>query len=218
MVLAGSLLGISTLRAAPVCTAGAGVWNEGDASEGDAGKLPGTANVTVGVGSLTRICGSLGAGAGGGDMYEIMITNSTFTALTSGVGVNGIADPALYLFDSTGHGLFANNDISGASTQAGFTLTGLTPGLYFLAIVPDNQQPEHGASLIFGDITGTNTTVFTPVIGTTHVDGWTNAGDSSGDYSITLRNAAFAATPEPATFGLIGLGLGLLAFARRRAN
>jgi PEP-CTERM motif-containing protein len=218
LVLAGSMLGLSTLRAAPLCTAGAGIWNEGDAGEGDAGKLPGSANITVGVGSLTKICGSLDNSGSGGDMYEIMITNSTFTALTAGIGVNGIDDPALYLFDSTGHGLYANNDISAASTQAGFTLTGLTPGLYFLAIVPDNQQPEHGTNLIFGDITGTNTTVFTPVISNTRVDGWTNSGDSSGDYSITLRNAAFATTPEPATFGLIGLGLGLLAFARRRAN
>ncbi len=112
------------------------------------------------------------------------------------------------------------NDVSGSSTQAGFSLTGLTPGLYFLAIVPNNQEPLNPANkLIFGDITGTNTTVFTPAVANTKLSSWTDGEPASPepDYVITLTGADFAETPEPATFGLIGLGLGIVpALARRR--
>jgi hypothetical protein len=152
-------------------------------------------------------------------MYEILITGSTFSALTSPGATNGVTDPALYLFDSSGDGLDANNDVSPSSTQAGLTLTGLTPGVYFLEIVPNNQQPENKkGDLIFGNITGTNTTVFAPVVSDTTLSSWTNAGagDTGKSYVITLTDAGFA-VPEPATFGLIGIGLGLLAFTRRRA-
>src|SRR5580700_2000684 len=92
LVLAGSIFGIAALHAAPVCTAGAGIWNEGDDGEGDAGKFPSGANITIGVGSLSEICGSLSDSTSGGDMYAIMITNSTFSALTAAAPVNGIND------------------------------------------------------------------------------------------------------------------------------
>jgi hypothetical protein len=222
LVLVGSTLGIGTLRAAPkYCTPAAGIWNEGDAGEGDAGKMPGSANITDGQGALDEICGALSNSASGGDMYEIEILGTTFSAETSPGATNGINDPALYLFDSSGDGIAANNDVSPSSTQAGFSLTGLTPGIYFLVIVPNNQEPENkNGKLIFGDITGTNTTVFSPTVANTTLASWTDAGTgvTGADYDITLTDAAFAdQTPEPATFGLIGLGLGLLAFARRRA-
>jgi hypothetical protein len=218
IVLAGSVFGISSLHAAPVCTAGAGIWNEGDDGTGDAGKLPATANVTVGSGSLNEICGSMSNTTTGGDMYELIINGSTFSAVTAAAPTNGLNDPALYLFDSTGAGLDADNDISVSNLQAGFTLTGLTPGIYYLAIMPNNQQPEHGNNEIFGNITGTTGTK-TPQPGNAHVDGWTNAGTGTtgAAYTITLTDAVFATTPEPATMGLMGLGLGLLAFAKRRA-
>src|SRR5580658_6196196 len=139
VVLAGSILGISTVQAAQVCTPGAGIWNEGDYGQGDAGKLTSNANVTMGSGSLNEICGTLSDPTSGGDMYEIMILGSTFSAVTAPGPSNGLNNPALYLFDSSGDGLDANNDISPSSTQAGFTLTGLTPGIYYLEIVPNNQ-------------------------------------------------------------------------------
>jgi hypothetical protein len=221
LVLAGCTLGISTLQASPkYCTPAAGIWNEGDQGEGDAGKMPGSANVTIGEGALDEICGAMSNSTSGGDMYEIDILGSTFSALTAQGATNGINDPALYLFDSSGDGVAANNDVSPSSTQAGFSLTGLTPGLYYLVIVPNNQEPENkNGKLMFGDITGTNTTVFAPTVANTKLDSWTDAGTgvTGADYVITLTDAGFATTPEPATFGLMGLGLGLLAFARRRA-
>jgi hypothetical protein len=219
LVLA-SLLGIPTLQATP-CKSGPGVWHEGDFGQGDAGKFFGASNVTVGIGNLTEICGNLADSDSGGDMYAIFIDSETFSAFTSAIGPKGIADPALYLFDQDGKGLYANNDFSSSTTQAGFTLSGLTPGLYFIEITPDNQQPENAAGkLIFGNITGTNTTLFTPVVKGTELHHYTDTGDSGGTYGISLTNALFliqfdTSVPEPATLGLVGGGLGLLFFARR---
>jgi PEP-CTERM motif len=220
LVLGSGMLASSLLASPQYCAPGAGIWNEGDGGQGDAGKMPGNANITTGLGAIDEICGALSNSTSGGDMYEIEITGTTFSAETSPGATNGLNDPALYLFDSSGDGLDANNDVSPSSTQAGFSLAGLTPGLYYLEIVPNNQEPEnHNGKLIFGDITGTNTSVFTPVVGNTKLDSWTDAGTgvTGADYVITLTDASFAdQTPEPATFGLIGLGLGVLAFARRR--
>jgi len=86
-------------------------------------------------------------------------------------------------------------------------------------IAPDNQQPKSaggGGTLIFGNITGT-TGQMTPVASDTTLKNWTDAGDSSGEYQISLTNAAFASqVPEPAAFGLVGAGLLALAGFRRR--
>lgn len=219
-VLLACALGISTLHAGP-CTAGAGVWNEGDNGEGDAGKLPASANVTTGVGSLTTICGGLTDSTSGADMYEISITGTSFSAITSLRGSSTL-DPALYLFSASGAsavGLYAENDISGTNDQAQIVASGLTPGEYFLVIAPDNQQPQAaGSVLIFGNITGT-TGQMTPTALDTTLKNWTDAGDSSGQYIVSLTDAAFASqTPEPAAFALVGAGLlALVGFKRRRA-
>jgi hypothetical protein len=215
LVLALSTLGISTLMAGP-CTPGPGVWNEGDSGQGDAGKLPANANITAGIGPLTTICGNISDTSGGaGDMYEIYITGAGFSATTAGRGANPLDNPALYLFDINGNALFAENDISGSNTQAEISDVSLAPGFYYLAIVPDNQEPLHNSKLIFGELDGT-TGVETPAIKNTGLDSWTNDGDSSGQYLITLTSADFAEAPEPATLGMVGCGLLLAAGLRRR--
>jgi hypothetical protein len=202
------------LSAGP-CTAGAGIWNEGDNGEGDAGKLPASANITTGVGSLTTICGNLTDATGGADMYEISITGTSFSAITSLRGSSTL-DPALYLFNASGVGLFAENDISGTNDQAQILVaSGLTPGEYFLVIAPDNQQPKaSGGAEIFGNITGTSGQVTAGASDT--LKSWTDAGDSSGQYVISLTDASFAQAPEPAAFALVGAGLLALAGFRRR--
>lgn len=217
--LALSALGGSSLMAGP-CSPGPGVWNEGDFGQTDAGKLPPNANITTGVGPLTTICGDLtGSGGNGGDMYEIFINGPGFSATTAGRGNNPEDDPALYLFDVNGNGLFANNDISGGNTQAEISVVSLTPGFYFLVIVPDNQEPMHNSKLIFGDITGTSG-LFGPAIKNTSLDSWSNNGDSTGKYIIDLTSASFADTPEPTTTLLVASGLllagGLFRIRRRR--
>jgi hypothetical protein len=215
LILGLSTFGISTLKAGP-CSIAPNVWNEGDGGQGDSGKTIANANVTTGVGPLTTICGNISDTSGGaGDMYEIFINGPGFSATTAGRGNNPIDNPALYLFDVNGNALFANNDISGSNTQAEISGVTLAPGLYFLAIVPDNQEPMHNAKLIFGELDGT-TGVQSPVINNTGLTGWTNAGDTSGQYLISLTSADFAQTPEPAAMMLVGSGLLLGAGLLRR--
>jgi len=75
---------------------------------GDAGNLPGTAQDPGGVGPLTSIAGT--AGGGDEDMYKICITNpSAFSATT---GAMADFDTQLFLFDSTGRGVYSNDDLS----------------------------------------------------------------------------------------------------------
>ncbi len=215
LILGLSTLGVSTLKAG-TCSIAPNVWNEGDGGEGDAGKTIAAANVTAGVGTLTTICGNLSDNSGGAaDMYEIFINGAGFSATTSGRGNNPLNDAALYLFDVNGNALFANNDISGSNTQAEISGVSLTPGFYFLAIVPDNQEPMHNSKLIFGELDGT-TGVQTPVINNTSLTGWTNNGDTSGQYVISLTSASFAEAPEPAAMMLVGSGLLLGAGLLRR--
>jgi hypothetical protein len=207
LILAGGILGSSALQAA-VCTPGPGIWNEGDLGQTDAGGLPANANETNGTGALNDICGNVSDATNGADMYQIMIVGSTFTAITTGPATGEISDPALYLFNLSGDGVFAANNGSSPTTQASLSVTGLTPGLYYLDIVPNGQQPEHGGTPIFG-------TSPTPLINT-KVNGYSGTGTGGGKYIIGLTDAQFANTPEPATFGLIGCGLVLIGLARRR--
>jgi PEP-CTERM motif len=214
IIAAFSLAGITSVSAS-ICQ-NPGIWDEGDLGQTDAGKMPKTANITTGIGTLTRICGDLSDPSNGVDMYEILITGPTFTATTSGRGANPLLNPALYLFDVNGDGVIANNDSCVCTTQAQFLNVPITPGLYFLTIAVDDQEPENkNGKLIFGDITGT-TGLILPQVKNTNLDSWTGNGSTTGQYLIDLTGAQFAESPEPATLGLIGAGLALIVARRRR--
>jgi hypothetical protein len=200
---------------------------------GDAGNLPGTAQITGGVGFLTEIDGTLSPGNGDAqDMYLIHIDGGgTFSATTiGGVGF----DSELFLFDASGKGVYANDDVSGdfapSTLPAGNPLTPITAGDYYLAItqccsVPislDGQiftiaGPHHrvvsGPTGAGGDspVTGySGTFVQTPTVG--------------GPYQIFLtgthpflRSADASVVPEPHTLALMLAGLGMMGlFARHR--
>lgn len=197
------------------------IWNEGDYSQGDAGKNIGSANITTGLGSLTDIIGALNDQTGGADMYEIDISDpATFSATSTGNGNNPIVDPALYLFDASGVGLFGNDNISGTDFQAQIpvgTTDLLSAGLYYILIAPSGNLPEDkNGNSIFGAITG-QTGVFAGNGNKLKSYGGTPSSDDSGKgYDIQLTGASFAVqTPEPGTVTFMLFGLAMVAMVKR---
>jgi hypothetical protein len=197
------------------------IWHEGDNGEGGAGGKPATANITVGLGSLTEIIGNLSDETTGSDMYEIYISDpDTFSATTAGHGGTPIVDPALYLFDVNGNGLFGNDNISGGNLQAQLpvgTTDLLSAGLYFILIAPSGHLPQKsGGTSIFGNITDTTSVVAGSGM-LKDYGGTPNADDSGKGYDITLTGADFAFTPEPATLAFTAFGIALLGWRSRRS-
>ena len=157
---------------------------------GDAGNLPGTAQDPGGVGPLTSIAGT--AGGGDEDMYKICITNpSAFSATTQAMAN---FDTQLFLFDSTGRGVYSNDDTSGIDFQstlpAGHPLSPVAVGIYFLAIDDWDDEAQNAGGLIFGN-------GFTTINGPTGLGGanpitsWDGITlDFFGSYTIVLTGAS----------------------------
>ncbi len=200
---------VLSLQAAPAALAAAA--NE----SGDAGSLPATAQQPQVAGSLDSISGSLN-GAADEDMFRICLTGGkTFSATT--VGTPGtLSDPQLYLFNSAGVGVYANDDSVGLSPTlpSGHALTPAGAGVYYLAISafdddPASNSPASAAGLIFPS------TPFNAVHGPTGPGGgqpvadWTNNTGQTGTYTIALTGAvscaanAVCSAPPPVPVGAI---------------
>ena len=203
--------GLAVLAVASAATAQ--TWTE----VGDAGDLPGNAQITEGPGPLTAITGTIGTTTDA-DMYQIFITGGgTFSATTAGTPGTTLGDPQLFLFNAAGIGVYANDDFGGslqATLPAGTALTPTAPGLYYLAITSFNRDPISPGGLIFPDVT--TVTGPTGPGGGQPISGYTGTG-GTGSYAISLTGAEFAVIPEPGTLTLLGTGaLGLFAYGRRR--
>ena len=195
---------------------------------GDAGKLPATAQVTVGSGPLTAISGAVETNDA--DLFQISITGTTpFSAATNGE-LGSAADPAfdtqLFLFNSDGLAVAGNDDHPGGSPggspfHSQILPISLTAGIYYLGISGFNNDPQSAGGAMFpsflfnaqyGPADGNPTG---PGAGDP-LSGWSDSGDS-GDYFIGLQGASFAVSvPEPITLLLMGLGLAGLGIGSRR--
>ena len=192
------------------------IWNEIQDGGADAPRLPESAQITIGSGDpLTDILGRLVNGVTGADMYLIRITDfANFSAITSPVGKNGVADPALYLFNVSGHGIYGSDNISPTNLQAmlpaGDPNGPQSNGLYFILITPSGNDPLNK----FGNFIfpcGCTTGAFGPSAKNTIIEHYSNFGiggpDGNGKYDIQLTGATFAETPEPGTLGLLVFGV-----------
>ena len=213
----------AALAVAPA--AGASAYTE----NGDAGSLPATAQFTLGAGPgpLTSISGTISSTTDR-DMYEIYISgDGTFSATT--VGQPGtVFDTQLFLFDSNGRGVFANDDDpngAGASQfrstlPAGDPLSPLTPGIYYLLIDNSPSFPTGTGGVIFPNYV-TSPAAETAVVGPTGpggaspITGFSGSGTETGTYTIALTGAT--AVPEPGALALmLSAAPGLYAVARLR--
>lgn len=157
-------------------------------------------------------------------MYKIHIDGGgTFSATTvGGVGF----DNELFLFDSGGKGVYANDDVTGfrapSTLPAGNPLTPINSGDYYLAITQCCSEPVSSGGQIFtvakpnnNDLSGpTGAGSASPVAG---YSGAFDATPGGGSYQIFLTGAHASVVPEPEVFSLMLAGLGMVSlFARRR--
>jgi hypothetical protein len=201
---------------------------------GDAGELLGTAQVAdsqPGGTSLTNIYGFLESG--GADLFRIYLTGGqTFSATTTLSGDANFFDSQLFLFDSAGMGIYANDDDDNSPPQstlpASISFTPSASGTYYLAISGSGYLPASAGGSIF-PVSGGLLDPTSGVVGPTGPGGgsalstWLSTSSENGDYDIALTGAEFVPSavgeiPEPSTTILLGAGLTAVALLRRKAR
>jgi hypothetical protein len=176
---------------------------------GDAGDLPGTAQIVQGGGPLDSIFGVMNDPDV--DMYKIYIYDPAgFSAHATGF------DPQLFLFDQSGLGVYGDDDSGGglnALLPAGNTYSPTTPGIYYLAISEFNLDPFSAGGAIFSGYPAATPTG--PGSGSP-VSYWSGGTwGVGGEYQIDLTGAQNV-IPTPGAILLGSIGVGLVSWLRRR--
>ena len=185
----------------------------------DAGETFTTAQVTL-LGSLPleSISGTL---SGDADLFKIFLNGGqTFSATT----INSdtfelpvddlldspteiLKDPQLLLFNSSGKGVYANDDSFGLS-QATLPSGGFSPaesGIYYLAISSFAYEPVSAGGNIFPDEPSNEFFAPTGPGGGLPLIGFEGTSTASGRYTIAVTGVQ--PVPEPtSTLGLLALG------------
>lgn len=214
-----SAMGVSAIGAAAAAMlAGGSSALAGDntwAETGDAGQTIGTAQQTLGLGSLQVLTGVLD-GRNDVDIFCIHITDEALfrAQVTSFAGQDSI----LWLFNPDGTLQVANDDFGGGALSTITSQGVFSNGIYYLGVSRFANIPLNAANASLLTNTFWPGPDFQQIRGNANIlDHWNNGtspGNVGGAYSITLRGAEFCPTPGAAA--LLGLG-GLVAGRRRRA-
>lgn len=193
---------------------------------GDAGQSLATAQTTAGSASITSIQGSTTAGSDYADMFRIYLyAGSTFSATTTASDFNfNNFDTTLFLFNSAGMGLVANDDdptVGPQSTIYNFSVA--SSGYYYLAIAGAGYTPVSAGGSIFDSLLGLDQVGPGGPGGAQALSGWQSISSEGDAYEIVLQGA-FAGLPvqtdlpEPGSLMLLGLGAaGLISRRSKRA-
>jgi hypothetical protein len=138
----------------------------------------------------------------------------------------------LFLFDSTGRGVYANDDIDGGNTLSCLpSLIGnpcstslpigvgpTSDGVYYLAITRSSNMPLSDMGEIFTIFNSTDVVGPDPTMGGNDpVINWDGGAFTSADTDLVNYDIVLTGTvPEPATWTMIGAGGVLLALLRRK--
>jgi hypothetical protein len=193
-----------------------------------AGPLLSSAEDLSGLG-VTEIQGSL-TNQDDVSLFEIDILNSIdFSAMTINAGPFGIPDTELFLFDSTGLGVYFNDDISGGDTLSCLPSSDLAnpcstpasglgpvgPGIYYLGIARSADSPLDASNNdIFTNVLSTD--VVGPNAGVGALADWDNGVFTQPNFDLVnydiVISGTTTATPEPTTWilsagALLGFGI-----------
>ena len=173
-------------------------------------------------------------------MFEITIADPLAFSVIAQPVTFGIPDTALFLFDASGNGVLANDDIGGANPLSN-TLSCLPsgdvnnpclsplpvglgptmPGTYFLAISRWANYPTSAGNEIFAPVFSTDV-VGPALTGSNPVDGFDGGAIPSADTDLINYDILLTGTgaPEPAMVGMTGaalLAIGMV-FRKRKAR
>jgi len=126
-----------------------------------------------------------------------------------------VSDLQLFLFDSTGNGLFFSNLTGGSITQGSFTIDNLGIGDYYIGVSFFGVDPLDGMGDGMFDTLGA--TQGGGMAGA--LDSWLNASafNQPGDQWDITGYSVRISVPEPGALSLALLALMLMGAARRRA-
>jgi hypothetical protein len=204
-------------------------------SSGTGGELLSKAQIisSPGIQALTDITGSLPLvnGTSGGNLFEIYISDPTNFSASTLAFTNSVNtfDTQLFLFNSSGIGIEANDDnpnnsqIQSLLPSDSSYLSNLSIGNYYLLIEGNGRYPtDASGNLIFPNLT-ISQSYSNEVVGPTGpggasaLGGFTGNSGGGGAYSIQLTGAGFIAPiPEPSPLPLLALGVTLFCFQRSR--
>ena len=215
-----AIMAIAPVHASLITASGAG------ALIGTAQDLTGTMPTEI-VGTLPNVTDALLDV----NLFKLNIENFLNFSVRSLPVLHGVSDTELFLFDSTGHGVFANDDMGGGDPTT-FSLaclpsalnnpcssalpSGVGPmsnGVYYLAITRSSDMPLSDLGEIFTLISSTAVVGRDLTMGGADpLTGWdgggfTDANSDAVNYDIVLTGT----TPEPATWSMMSIaGLGLV--------